>query len=64
MSAALTAAEWVAIAAGTAAADLTWWRVAQREHYEPGRNTAMLRMWATRTPGATRPRRLGSIGDP
>ena len=61
MSAARTAAEWVAVGVGTAAADLTWWRVAQREHYEPGRNTAMLRMWATRTPVSVVPYAVGAV---
>jgi UDP-N-acetylmuramoyl-tripeptide--D-alanyl-D-alanine ligase len=56
----LSAAEWFATGIGTAAAGLTWWRVAQREHYEPGRCTAMLKLWATRRPESVAPYVLGA----
>ncbi|WP_409484040.1 Mur ligase family protein [Arsenicicoccus dermatophilus] len=36
---------WAAVAAALAAEDSRWLRVAQREHYEPGRDTAMARLW-------------------
>ncbi|MGY1615359.1 Mur ligase family protein [Geodermatophilus sp. SYSU D00691] len=56
----LTAAEWVATAAGSAVAGLTWWRVAQREHYEPGRCTSTLRLWLTKKPSSGAPYALGA----
>jgi UDP-N-acetylmuramoyl-tripeptide--D-alanyl-D-alanine ligase len=56
----LTAAEWIATGVGSAAAGLTWWRVAQREHYEPGRCTSTLRLWLTKKPSSGAPYALGA----
>ena len=60
MSELLTGAEWIATGVGTAAAGMTWWRVAQREHYEPGRCTSTLRLWLTRKPSSGAPYALGA----
>ena len=40
----------VAAAVSWALAAYRWLRVAQREHYEPGRVTALALLWATRRP--------------
>ncbi len=40
----------VAVAAALAVAGLRWLRVAQREHYLPGRVQRIARLWATRSP--------------
>ena len=42
----LDAITWAAVAAALAAEDSRWLRVAQREHYEPGRATAMAGLWS------------------
>lgn len=60
MTALLTSVEWVATGLGTAVAGLTWWRVAQREHYEPGRCTSTLRLWLTKKPSSGAPYALGA----
>jgi len=42
----LDAITWAAVAAALAAEDSRWLRVAQREHYEPGRGLAMAGLWS------------------
>lgn len=46
----MTVALWLIVAAGYGAVAARWLRVAQREHYEPGRVSAIVRIWCRALP--------------
>ena len=55
MSATANVLVGLAISLLTLVSYLRWWRVAQREHYEPGRLVAMAAIWCRARPRTSWP---------